>query len=81
MLVFENSTCMKSYYSTNGRTEVKNNTSELKLGWLEEDMKRAAQQVAQWKIKKFEELVEEEVETHSSSSTSDEDESQGTLSC
>lgn len=30
------------------------NTSELKSGWLHEDMERAEKQVNHWKIKKYE---------------------------
>lgn len=60
---------------------MKKNTSELKTGWLEEDMERAARQVAQWKIKKFEEFVQEEAEALSVDSNSRANESQDTLSC
>lgn len=63
-----------------GRTDVKKNASEEKLGWLEEDMKRAARQVAQWKIKKFDD-ADDDLENVESDSTCRDTESQDTLSC
>jgi acyl carrier protein len=60
---------------------VENDTSELKLSWLEEDMNRAAQQVAKWNIKKFDESAHRNTEDDTLDLSSDSLKVLETMSC